>query len=1241
MLSLRYAIRQLDIELVSALNAYRKEDGEGAIMHRVRFSKEDVPKIPVIAKRNTLLFQALERIHAECEGGAVSDPTDEVITKLLDDLAVVIWPTRVNKMTFMDNDNAYPISGEELRKKMFEEGFDIGGAHMVPLLAGAGMSRAGKYLFIREELRAAALERITLGLVGTDAAGQTCLKLKPTCPIGNGKTKNVTVNSAKLLAYIGLADTDGVSLAELGDIWEMSRTAQQIASGTAQPVLVERSKLNSAEKIKISSDSVVVVKDVYGSLGINAIGAYVIRNDNQNEGKVSLTKLSKNDKDACLTDGYGFICPEWSVEINRMRRCRKTGLCEEGQLKGFQSRAFIIRLPFIKGAVIECDYVRYLRELGVQEIVDMWGKAHPLDGVKMILTESMFKGSKLFPHLLERKDGQGVWEHYCKKLEESGLSMILAGSDSAPTERTSLNYQFLSSMQPDAEALEELIKWELEQQESRLNLLKGSVADDMVGFAERVILHLEESVRVEAERQTEQAQEDAIEEAADAADAPEQVDTELEIEATSIDAADALGESETTTKAEAPSDGKPVAAKRSRDASYAELLVRLLRKYPQAACTRAVMEELASVTVKAASDVSQGRIRVKGDVRILCGDPFILLNSIADRAGVKVSHLKLPLLQSSGMVYAPGLKQSELLLLRNPHVSAFEAIVAKNLDTACENNSVFNARDKYHTYFSQHRGVIFINSAVASTLGGADFDGDRAKIVSEPSAINLVKLNTERIYALLKASGDSGFRLQPSAKVQGKALPIVSITPLSATNPTVEDMNRSFWEKVYDSYLKSINSKVGIYSVRGATLAFNHGMVAAAKLEDPVQVEQAVAFLKTMARLTTVIGLDIDAAKSGTPPKEPRLGQIGPMAPLLRFSRQYKKNAFPDSTGLSRYKFAYNSAVWEPSGEADASDGASAAENASETPDDSVQVGSANSVDPTQGAQPSSSDKVNAKKNRKTKEEALVYDQLKGTEAATALVERFRLCDQYEVLQRWLPLPRWKKPPEDETSFASVLCAGLEAAPDTNMRKALAAARKIVERASTTRSAASKRIKAAQWTLQRRVDIQQHLLRYYPLSMALGLNKRIVVGAKDSVKMLGLESDGELLQYAFCTNAERREALKATIFGNQEDDGFIYDVTAIQLAKHVQRLREAHKSQEEGTDEANVHAILPMSYAQQRNELYRIAAEHNVDRWRLGLWMLKQGIVRAKDFVLLFVGDMGQSIEEEVGTHEQPAQGSN
>lgn len=1290
MLSLRYAIRQLDIELVSALNAYRKEeDGEGSVVHRVRFSEEDVPKIPVIVKRNTLLFQALERIHAGSDD-ARRAPSDEVITDLLDDLTVVIWPIRVNKMSFVDSDNAFSISGEELREKMFGEGFDIGDVHMVPLLAGAGMSRSGKYLFIREELRAAALERITLGLVGTDAAGRTCLRLKPTLTNGKGETENVCVNPAKLLAYIGLADTDGVALAELGDIWEMSRTAQQLASGAAQPVHVKRSQRNPAERIQIHSDSVVVVKDAYGPLGIPAIGAHVIRNDNQNEGRVSLKKLSKNDKAACLTDGYGFICPEWSMEIDRMRRCRTTGLCEEGPLKGFRSRAFIIRLPFVKGAVVECDYVRYLRELGVQEIVDMWGGRHPLDGVKMILTESMFKGSKLFPHLLERRDGQGVWEHYCSKLEKSGLSMILAGSDSAPTERTSLNYQFLSSMQPDADSLEALIKWEQEQQESRLNLLKGPGEDGLDAFAKSVIGHLKESVRVEAERQTEQAQEDAVVEAADGTEeAPDGTDTGLEgeelsidvgqgieelsidgtegealsidgteeaaaaadvglevekpsidasvtpaaagAEAPSIDASDVFA----AAGAEAPSDGKLVAAKRSRDASYAELLARLLRRYPEAACTRAILEELASITVKAASDVSQGRIRVKGDVRILCGDPFVLLNGIAERAGVKVSHLKLPLLQSCGMVYAPGLKQSELLLLRNPHVSAFEAIVAKNLDIACENNSVFNARDKYHTYFGQHRGVIFINSAVASTLGGADFDGDRAKVVCEPSAIQLVKSNTERIYALLKASEDSDFRLPADENVRGKALPIVSITPFSATNLTVEDMNRAFWEKVYDSYLKSINSRVGIYSVRGATLAFNHGMVAAAKLEDSAQVAQAVAFLKTMARLTTVIGLDIDAAKSGTPPKEPRLGKIGSMAPMLRFSRRYKKSAFPDSTGLARYKFAYNATVWEPNGEADASDEAGDAQ----APGEGAQE-IASSAEAAQGAQRNSSDKANSRKNGKAKEEALVYDLLKGSEAASVLVERFRLCDQYDVLQRWLPLAKWKQPPKEETSFASVLCADLEDAPDANMRGALAAAGRIVERASATRSAAGKRIRAAQWTLQRRVDIQQHLLRYYPLRTALDLDERIVAGAKDAVEKLGLESDGELIRYAFCTNAERREALKATIFGSQADDGFIYDVTAIQLAKHVQRLREACKSQGEDRDHANVHAILPVSYAQQRNELYRIAAEHGVDRWTLGLWMLKEGRVQAKDFVLLFVGDMDPSEEKEVGTHEQPAQGS-
>ena len=617
-------------------------------------------------------------------------------------------------------------------------------------------------------------------------------------------------------------------------------------------------------------------------------------------------------------------------------------------------------------------------------------------------------------------------------------------------------------------------------------------------------------------------------------------------------------------------------------------------------------------------------------MRILCGDPFVLLNGIAERAGAFIQPPYFPLLQSCGMVYAPGLKQSELLLLRNPHVSAFEAIVAKNLYA---NDG--GTKNKYHTYFGQHRGVIFINSAVASTLGGADFDGDRAKVVCEPSAIQLVKSNTERIYALLKASGDSDFRLPADENVRGKALPIVSITPFSATNLTVEDMNRAFWEKVYDSYLKSINSRVGIYSVRGATLAFNHGMVAAAKLEDSAQVAQAVAFLKTMARLTTVIGLDIDAAKSGTPPKEPRLGKIGSMAPMLRFSRQYKKSAFPDSTGLARYKFAYNATVWEPAAEADAAEEADDAQ----APGEGAQE-IASSAEAAQGAQRNSSDKANSRKNGKAKEEALVYDLLKGSEAASVLVERFRLCDQYDVLQRWLPLAKWKKPPKEETSFASVLCAGLEDAPDANMRGALAAAGRIVERASATRSAAGKRIRAAQWTLQRRVDIQQHLLRYYPLSTALNLDERIVAGAKDAVEKLGLESDGELIRYAFCTNAERREALKATIFGSQADDDFIYDVTAIQLAKHVQRLREACKTQGEDRDHANVHAILPVSYAQQRNELYRIAAEHGVDRWTLGLWMLKEGRVQAKDFVLLFVGDMDPSEEKEVGTHEQPAQGS-
>ena len=546
----------------------------------------------------------------------------------------------------------------------------------------------------------------------------------------------------------------------------------------------------------------------------------------------------------------------------------------------------------------------------------------------------------------------------------------------------------------------------------------------------------------------------------------------------------------------------------------------------------------------------------------------------------------LPLLQCEGMVYAPGLKDRDLLLLRNPHVSAFEAIVAKNLDAKAE-----GARDKYHAWFGQHHGVIFVNSAVASTLGGADFDGDRAKVILEPSAIDLVKSNTKKINALLKASGDDSFKLDRDANVEGKALPIVSIQGFPANNLTVTDMNRSYWDNVFKIHLQSIESKVGLYSVNGATLAFNHGMVAAANPSDAEQRTQAVALLKTMARLTTVIGLDIDAAKSGARPSEPKYGKMGRMPALLRFSRSFKKTS-PHETVLHRYQSAYNSAKWSPA------------------PD---------------------SESVSEKIQR--------YDSLKGTIAASDLVDSFRLDGHYGDLQHWLPASRGMKWQKNEKSFIDVLCGKLAGAPDAAMSAALKELQTSTALVDDSRAAAGEITRFTDWILKRRVDILQHLLRYYPLETALSLDRRILKGAEDPVKKISLDSDSALIGLAFCTNETRETALKETIFGAQADKDFIYDVTALQLAKHVQRLRNALASKKKLLEKESRSVFVPVSYDRQRAEIKGVAAKHNVDCWELGLWMMKRGVIREKDFVLLFVADMKDSAGKEVGAHDQPQSG--
>ena len=106
-------------------------------------------------------------------------------------------------------------------------------------------------------------------------------------------------------------------------------------------------------------------------------------------------------------DGEGII----SKELSYM-------LTESGKHHSFQ-----IRLPYIKGVVHEVDFKKLFSELHVAKIIDIWGNAHAVDDVDMILTKSMFKG---FGWTTEN----GLtWEEYLERCRKYNYALHISGMD--------------------------------------------------------------------------------------------------------------------------------------------------------------------------------------------------------------------------------------------------------------------------------------------------------------------------------------------------------------------------------------------------------------------------------------------------------------------------------------------------------------------------------------------------------------------------------------------------------------------------------------------------------------------------------------------------------------------------------------------------------------------------------------------------------------------------------------------
>ena len=231
-----------------------------------------------------------------------------------------------------------------------------------------------------------------------------------------------------------------------------------------------------------------------------------------------------------------------------------------------------------------------------------------------------------------------------------------------------------------------------------------------------------------------------------------------------------------------------------------------------------------------------GKFEVQGEVRFLSGDLLRFLLNVAKKIdglgrAEKIRELETQTLYPNRF-YMPEkilrMKSDKCyVFLRNPHLSRNEQ---------CLLQPRVKADGLYEKYFSQLTGAVMVScrSTVAMTLGGADFDGDLVKVISD-----------RRIVAAVKR-GAFAF----DGKIFQRTLPVIEIP--SGRAPA-EKIPAAVPFRVIEN---TFANQVGLVSNLAVTLAQKEYGAA-----DP-------KYFGKCAECTIVVGLEIDAAKNGVHPKK-------------------------------------------------------------------------------------------------------------------------------------------------------------------------------------------------------------------------------------------------------------------------------------------------------------------------------------------------------------------------------------
>lgn len=244
-----------------------------------------------------------------------------------------------------------------------------------------------------------------------------------------------TANGVKMSTIVFAADYGANGAVMLDELKRRMENGRDLTQKFVPAKLEAYRSLTCSASVPVSDPGdVLVVPDVMTHFKAD----YIHLSDNPDgEGEPIYEEIHDGDCENNATDGYGIISPQlieiWSAEL---------GLSETAS-------AMCIRAPFTKGMVFCMDFHEFAEKVAHSYYVeDIWGEAHNILDVDLILTESMLKLTGSY----------SSWGDYWQKTKanHSGFS-VTKTAESKQRESREINYQFTNCLDCDDAAIEDLV----------------------------------------------------------------------------------------------------------------------------------------------------------------------------------------------------------------------------------------------------------------------------------------------------------------------------------------------------------------------------------------------------------------------------------------------------------------------------------------------------------------------------------------------------------------------------------------------------------------------------------------------------------------------------------------------------------------------------------------------------------------------------------------------------------------